>query len=276
MISDLYDTFIASIVSLKVMQSNIKTIVTRERIDIEKTIERSPNSSEDKIFQSLHNPFFKSPISGEYIFSNLIEMSIEDRKKLLKDNKNRQYQWLLAEGYELYEDFLENLYGEIVNSGYTLKANNSFELSRKLGGRNILNKLRKEFPELERYENINELNIDYKLFIPLIENLRHIIVHEKGKALSQDDFIESVFKKMGFSCKSKEAKAKKAEIVRFFDGSVNISHQIRLLELKDSPQSLLHDDRLGFLFEVLMTHAHIIFEILPNTLKTKSVKHIIT
>lgn len=100
MISDLYATFINSIVSLKVMQSNINTIVKRECINIEKTIEGFPNSSEDEIFQSLYNPFFKSPISGEYIFSNLIESSIEDRKKLLKDNKNRQYQWLLVEGYE--------------------------------------------------------------------------------------------------------------------------------------------------------------------------------
>lgn len=266
------------------MQSNIKTIVLRESNDIDKAIAHSPNSSENEIFSSLHNPFFKSPINGEYIFLDLIESTIEDRKIFLIENKNRQYQWLLAEAYELYEDFLEKLYANIAyidpslwplgnyGNSYLEEINDQeldffIEKSKKKDVKHILKNLRKKFPQLKKYEADNALNIDYKLFIQLIENLRHIIVHNKGLVLSQKSFVESIFEKIGLSSQSKNAKDKKAEISRFFEGNGEEPNQIRLLELKANPKSFRHDDRLGFLLDVLMTHAHIVYIALPNVLK---------
>jgi hypothetical protein len=195
MIEQLYNNLVDNIIRLDVMQSSIDSISKRECYDIEKVIGYSANTSEDKIFQSSHNPFFKSPINGEYLFIGLIKTSIEDRKKFLKHNKNRQYQWLLTEAYELYEDFLEQIYayiafidpsswplGNYKNLFLNDLQNQDFkfflETARKKDINHILKFMRKKFPKLNSLEKKNALNFDYPFFLKLIEKFRHIIVHK--------------------------------------------------------------------------------------------------
>jgi hypothetical protein len=63
---------------------------------------------------------FYDAITGNVIFYDHKKLSIEDRYLHIFIHKNKQYQWLLAEAYEEYEDYLENIYA------YYGKVNNAF------------------------------------------------------------------------------------------------------------------------------------------------------
>jgi hypothetical protein len=61
---------------------------------------------------STHNFFFRTAdFSQKYFFYGYKERRLEDQKLAVLRHKNKQYQWLLAEAYELFEDFIESAYG---------------------------------------------------------------------------------------------------------------------------------------------------------------------
>ena len=126
------------------------------------------------------------------------EISVEDRMKAVVLHKNKQYQWLLVEAYEAFEDYIEDVYayaglidknlwpcrhfGNISLSELSNKDFNWFrnKIDTIRNKDSISNQFRKVFSNIEEIETKNELNINLKLTIVLIENLRHIIVHKGG------------------------------------------------------------------------------------------------
>ncbi len=72
----------------------------------------------------MHNMSFRNAKTGDAIFYGFKELSIEDRYLHVLLHKNKQYQWLLAEAYEEFEDYIENAYayyGSINNSFWPLR-----------------------------------------------------------------------------------------------------------------------------------------------------------
>jgi len=59
---------------------------------------------------SLHNMAFRSAKDGERIVFGQKKLSVEDHKLSVFLHKNKQYQWLLSEAYEEFEDCLKYLY----------------------------------------------------------------------------------------------------------------------------------------------------------------------
>lgn len=53
---------------------------------------------------------FIDPTSGERFFYNHESMYLDDKLLLINNQKNREYQFLLMEAYEIFEDTLEELY----------------------------------------------------------------------------------------------------------------------------------------------------------------------
>jgi len=57
---------------------------------------------------STHNFFFRTAqFNQQNFFYGYKERRFEDQKLAVWRHKNKQYQWLLAEAYELFEDFME-------------------------------------------------------------------------------------------------------------------------------------------------------------------------
>ncbi|MFP1935764.1 hypothetical protein ACLED3_10180 [Lonsdalea quercina] len=54
---------------------------------------------------------FPSPYSGGREFIGYRNNNVEEQTYLLLLHKNKQYQWLLVEAYETFEDFIKSIYG---------------------------------------------------------------------------------------------------------------------------------------------------------------------
>jgi len=63
---------------------------------------------------SMNNFCFNSPIDGEEIQFAVKESSNVEQIKLIQIQKNKEFQWLLAESYEYYEKFLHNIYAYLI------------------------------------------------------------------------------------------------------------------------------------------------------------------
>src|SRR5687768_1425988 len=84
--------------------------LTQLGIQHEKIYEEEPVLKEIPL--SAHNFFFRTAqFDKKYWFYGYKERSLEDQKLAVWRHKNKQYQWLLAEAYELFEDFIASAYG---------------------------------------------------------------------------------------------------------------------------------------------------------------------
>ena len=79
------------------------------------------------ISSSLHNMTFRTAQNGAPYFFSHQKISIDDKKKAIVFHKNKQYQWLLAEAYEVFVDFVEHAYA------FAGHANNDFWLLSDYG-----------------------------------------------------------------------------------------------------------------------------------------------
>ena len=117
----------------------------------------------------------RSPLNGEMIIIGTHSSSINENLEALKFHQNQQYQWLLTEVYENFEDYLDLLYahiGYIDNNFWPLNdfgaisfdeiENKDIEwfisrVKEKKGRpQSIIKQIRKKIPAMLHYEN-NEL-----------------------------------------------------------------------------------------------------------------------
>jgi hypothetical protein len=248
----------------------------------EKICEENPELK--GISLSAHNLSFRiakdnSPYSFEYK-----ESSLKDEKTAVVLSKNKQYQWLLAEAYEAFKDFIEYAYAY---AGYTDKnfwplsdfGNISlseleekdfkwfvFRAKEKRGKpQSILNHFRKKLPLLQQIETNNKLNTNLKLAIALIEQLRHHIVHTSGVVSNKEQFIKNVLEKSGLYNNGKFDVQHKEFIENFF-GPDNYKNTIALLEISTNPEIPLNTyiDIFECLSGYLMAYAHLVAECLKT------------
>jgi len=147
----------------------------------------------------IRNFLFHSPYTGVLESIDHKKLKIEERIEIVELHKNKQYQWLLAEAYEAYEDYLEDLYaciGLIDHSFWLARDFGDISLSeipqqeiawfkaqvkqKKDKPKSILFTLRKNIPSISQVELNNKNNIHYQFATLMIENFRHIIVHNNG------------------------------------------------------------------------------------------------
>lgn len=212
------------------------------------------------------------------------ERSLEDKKRAVYRHKNKQYQWLLSEAYELFEDFIETTYayaGYTDRSFWPLKDFGNVSLAEleekdftwfvhqaKIPQREILSRYRKKFPQLVYLETQNRLNINLSLAVVLIENLRHIIVHKKGIISNRRAFIEKVLKASGLYNNGNFC-LKHTEFIEKFFGSGEYENTIYLLEVPVDPAYPdTYVDTFENLSNYLLAYAHLVMECLTSHTQT--------
>lgn len=257
--------------------------------ELQKIIEYSESIKDKPELQnlsaSLHNITFYDAKTGQVVFYDHKELSIKDRYLHVLIHKNKQYQWLLAEAYEEYEDYLENIYayyGKFNKAFWPLKDFGNIFLSeledkdyfwyleqarkKKDIPHSILSRLRKQFPKLYEDEKSNKLKVDLSLTIVLIEKLRHIIVHKGGKVSNRRDFIKLTTEQSGLYNNGNIAQ-EHLDLINLFFGDNEYENMIALLEIRVQPEFPLdiHVSRFNKLTGYLMADAYLIYEHIKST-----------
>lgn len=280
-VEDVFNNYSDKIAQLHLYQCAMKELATAE---IKKLNEYAVSFSDKpeilELSSSYNNMYFYAARDGEAKLYAHKKSSVEDRIESVYLHKNKQYQWLLAEIYEVYEDFLEEIYAYIGSKDNSLwplidfgnvrlsdLKNKDFEYYLTQAKKkddiphSILNIIRQSFPDYYKLETDNKLNKNIRLLIVLVEKLRHIIVHCGGVVKDKKEFIELVIRKAGFFNDGKYKKEYYDFIEGFF-GAEQYSTTISLLEIRVMPELpiLAEVDRFEILSNILSASAYAICE----------------
>ena len=111
-IEEILETYIAGMSQLHTIQCDMRDLANtrlQELIDFEEKLSEKGNEA---LKQNIYNHWLviRNPYTGKQEKIVPSKRSVKDLKLSLFRHKNKQYQWLLAEAYELFEDCLEMLY----------------------------------------------------------------------------------------------------------------------------------------------------------------------
>ncbi|MBS4069245.1 MAG: hypothetical protein WC279_08980 [Sulfurimonas sp.] len=173
--------------------------------------------------------------------------SLEDLVRTTRLHHNKQYQWLLVEAYEAFEDYLSRIYAYVGYKDHTFWFAKDFgdisidELKKKdlkwfknrvenkdKKPESIYIHFRKKMPLIELFEKNNPQNIDYKFKILLISKLRHQIVHTRGIICDIDNFTEKILKP--WSQEKQEIKQKYKDNIFYFLREEDSKYHVWLLD----------------------------------------------
>ncbi|EJG2190532.1 MULTISPECIES: hypothetical protein [Enterobacteriaceae] len=268
--------------TLKELQNRQQRI---EEINANPNIDEVLKRANGKTFS---NHLFMSPYTGENVLLGHSEIDISKKVELCFILKNKHYQWVLTEAYELFEDYIESLYacaGYINNDFWPASDYGSISISdisnkdlawfqitskkKKEASRSILNKFRSDIENFAKVETTNALVRNYRFNITMIEFLRHIIVHNGGYFNDTNLFIDNVLKRSGINGKEKE---KFEEMIRSFIGKIHNKETVLLIEAPSQKLPFFlnaHFSRIRFLLNIIIEYSFIIKEELKKHLSDK-------
>jgi len=239
---------------------------------IDESFEGRPNRQADS--SSYHNFGIRSLGTGNAFFYGLTRLSIDQRRQFTMLAKNKQYQWLLAEAFEVFQDFMWKSYalvGSIDRNFWPLEDYGNISLSelsgkdfswfyeqakkKKKNIRGIIKLYRKKRPALAKLEQQNALNYDLRVFLPLIEQLRHVIVHCGGAIVNKDEFIKEVLDTEGLY-KNGRIDSQTRLILDIPFGQKEYANTVALLEQQDKDVPIFEHQRFELFTECLMSYAH--------------------
>jgi hypothetical protein len=282
-LNQIWSTYSDRMSEIELLHRSTKELANREL----KKLNEYANSIKDndqlkELSYSHHNMTFNEARTGDTRFYDQTKLSLEERYLHIILHKNKQYQWLLAEAYEEFEDYLENIYayyGYVSNTFWPLKDYGNITLSelsskdfswhhkqaknKKDAPKSILNKFRNQFPVLVTIERNNALSTNLALAITLVEKLRHIIVHKGGKVDSKEEFIKLVAQESGVF-NNGSISQENTDFINLFFGENEYENLITILEVRVQPEIPLdiHVSLFSKLTNYLMAYAFLIFEIL--------------
>lgn len=224
---------------------------------------------------SHHNMTYRSLTDGNHVFYDSRSRTYEQIGQDIHFHQNKHFQWVLAETYELFEDFIEisYAYAQHLNPPFwktaeidrlTPTSDGSYsldELLRHAADPRMtvdtfakLRRFRSKYPELHAAESRSPLHQKPVFALALIEILRHVIVHNGGKVRGREAFTQRVLAKAGLlnnGNPSEDLLADIGEFLRDWQGST-------VVVLLDAPMSGLpggYVSRLGYLTNFLLAYA---------------------
>lgn len=271
-IEDIYQQYTEKISQIQLYQRIVKANTKKEYdaiIENEKQfLEKYPNNKD--FLSSINNMYFKRADNGNIQIYGQKISDPRQRELNLILHKNKQYQWLLAEAYEEFEDFLESVYAYVGYTNRTLwpmKDFGSITLSeidnknfnwfleqsknKKNVPKSIISFFANNFERIREIEHSNALKINFKFIITLIEKMRHIIVHKSGVVEDKKLFIDRILRDSGLFNNGKYKQEFKEFIEQFFD-SARLGNSISLLEISKYQDGFFDIHRN--LFEMLSGH----------------------
>lgn len=255
-------------------------------LQAEKSREREPDA--EPIPRSIQNMFYYDLRTGIATLYGAKHFFLDDQIRLAQIHKNRHYQWVLAEAYEAFEDFLEHIYAglayvdfdfwpmsEFGNTRYPELSTKDFSWFLHQAGlkknkpNSILSCFRTTFKELREVELKNKLDLHAGFEICLIAKLRHLIVHNSGLAKNKDEVIEKTLREAGISERSKQTLTARANI--FFNKLTNTEEtHVYLLGHTLPGFNFMSIHNLENFLGFMMSYAQILAEISLRHLHSKN------
>ncbi len=278
---DIFEDYCLKMTQINLYQRSMQQIAKKEITEIERFAEFA--AGEPTLAgkpMSIQKMYFHSARHRDHYNYGLVANSIEERRTSVFLHKNKQYQWLLAEAYEEFEDFVENVYayagyldnglwplqdyGNITLNDLSSKELEWFQgMSRKKKDvpNSIIRLFRKKFDDLRKVEVSNELGVNLGLAIALIEQFRHVIVHRGGVVGDKEEFIKRVLRKANLERNGKYDEEDDSFIRQYF-GAGDYGNVIMLLEVPTDPEVPLDtyisifDELTGY----LIAYSHLLCE----------------
>lgn len=233
------------------------------------------NEYDEAYTKSMHNMFFTDPRNQKHVLYGSKTLSFDEQITQSVLKKNREYQFLLMEAYEVFEDAIEETYaylGENDVNFWTLceygnitydkiaKQDFSFYLEcaekRKYGAIGIVKML------IDKFNcNIQYDNLDLKTCIILIGKIRHHIVHAGGIIKNKDEFIFNCAKPCQ-KCSNDTIDENFHNYISVFIGESNSQNLINLTEERALPKFpiVFERCRFGNLLNHLLLCVHVLYE----------------
>lgn len=280
---EIFESYSNKMTQIHLYQRAIQKLARKELEKIykeEKSLEEKPELKEYSY--SYHSMSFRRAKDGSRIFFGKKKLSIKDRRLSVVLHENKQFQWLLTEAYEEFEDCLERLYayaGYTDNNFWPLRDFGNISLNelsqkpfewfeeqasnKKNTPSSIINKFRNTYSDIKNTEVDNAFEINLYLAIRLVEFLRHVIVHRGGVVDDKEQFKERVLRKCGLF-NSGTPSQKHTDFIDQFFGTKEYENTIILLEIPTHPEIPLdiNIDVFDTLSGYLMAYIHIVYEYL--------------
>ena len=243
-LKEIYSHLEKSIAQIHLHQRFMRKVVSEEVTELYKGKDALAADLEEDYMKSHNKMFFYKLDSREiHIYGHTVQ-GIDDRVEAAIFHSNRHNQWFLAEAFEEFSSYCERLYAYVGvrdNNFWSLsdygkttlndisqlpyKAFEEKAKSLKGSPNCILEKFRKRYQGLADVEKNNSSQIDIALFVELIAQFRHVIVHKRGIVSCRDAFDERVMSNAKVKGKSQIESAKSA-IDQFFFGEESKSKGI--------------------------------------------------
>lgn len=264
---------------LEILSSTIKNGALREHERLIANQKILVEQGHENDLVSMHNMAYYQISTGAPVFYDFKKQNTQELSADLITYRNKQYQWVLVEAYECFEDFIKATYAYIgsknparlttkersgePNESLAAKPFSWFlELVRSNQNSGLTERLkviRKCSPMFAVLETRNHQDIDFRSYITLISLLRHIIVHNGGRIKDEVKFFKELNEKVqqnrsGTYDPSIENEAK------FFLFKDSNGVKVNLLETAAEKGKPFYIDRLGELLGILLTYSACIYE----------------
>lgn len=281
-INDIFDLYKSKMTQIYLLQRNMQSLSDDRIEDIIKHEESYNNSSGNSPSTlSFHSMSFRTAHEGKMEVFGTNKSGFIELKKEVWYHENKQYQWLLAESYEAFELYLKQAYayaGHIDNNFWPAHDYGNISISKiknqpyewfeeqakkkSNAPSSIINQFRSRFSNIQVIEENNYFGINLKLAITLLENLRHIIVHNGGQTGNLGKFIDNTLKKAGLYNNGKPD-AKHVGLIKAHFGAKEYENTVLLLPIINEPDGLpFHTSTNIFELttEKLLAYAHVIYQ----------------
>ncbi|MBI9056001.1 MAG: hypothetical protein JEY96_19425 [Bacteroidales bacterium] len=280
-IESIFSVFMDKVSQVEMVKNSMNTFSKSEleRLHIQKkNIDANPEIKE--IIGRMDFFHIEEIDSGELLRYDIHESFTAEMIEKVFLYKNKQYQWLLAESFELFKDYLEEIYaliGYLSYENWPLKDFGNIYLEelkkkkydyflsqakiKKDSFNSILNKLREIFPNYKDNEVDNKLGKNIKMYLALIEIFRHVIVHLGGKVKDRDLIVEKILKKSGY-WNNGNANDEYVKFILSFFGANEEANTIMLVEIPVVGRLPIPAEfsRIDDLFNSIKSSAHALYK----------------
>ncbi|SFB12629.1 hypothetical protein SAMN04515620_11977 [Collimonas sp. OK607] len=265
---------------ISLYQRAVKDLHTRERKKLyadARELEENPDLT--GLAVNMDNMVLRDAKTGTLVLFGQTSRSIKEMELAVALHQNKQYQWLLAEAYEEFSDFVEMAYASVALDDpnfWPLADYGNISLAdlgskdwawhlerarnKKEVPHSILAQFKRKFPEIGELAFNNACNANLDFALTLIEHLRHLIVHKGGVASDRVKFSKQVLEKAGLFRNGKPS----AEHTAIIDGSFGAGEYKNTIALLETRQKsllplVIEHSPFDTLTGLLMTYAHLIF-----------------
>ena len=234
---------------LEMVTSSIRSAMLSAHRRLESNLEVSTESRNGDLKISTHNMSYRNIDTNAPVFYDVTERGFDEVREDLISYRNRQYQWVLVEGFELFEAFTSASYAAFKTQ---LPVEAIPKDDRSLSAK--LNALRKASPRLVFRETRNARGMNYRSAMALIELLRHVIVHRGGWIQDEARFIVRL-RSLVQRSNSGAADPDIERDSRFFLYKGTHGTEVCLLEYPERDSGHAYTDRLGTLLGWLLSYS---------------------